>query len=90
MNLEQFWESGECLAIHCDTKEKATKLCKKFDKMGKTRGYGLSYLENNHWFRCGKDTCYSNCGTYSDKQEYLDNDWEVIEFDDLDDFKESK
>ena len=35
ITLEEFWNSKEKLAIHCDTEEKAIKLLRAFNKMGK-------------------------------------------------------
>lgn len=35
ITLEEFWDSKEKLAIHCDTEEQTKKLCYAFDRMGK-------------------------------------------------------
>ena len=49
ITLEEFFDSKEKLAIHCDTDEKAKKLCKAFAKMGKhQRDSGDSYYTNDN------------------------------------------
>ena len=42
--LGEFWHSKNRLAIHCDTEEKAYKLLKAFNKMGKKWYDGELYL----------------------------------------------
>lgn len=83
ITLQQFFESDTALAIHCDTRGKAKKLCEAFDKLGKKWSDGKSYLKYNYWNKLQKETCYTNCLTYSDKQWYLDIGFKVYEFEDI-------
>ena len=63
ITLKEFFENYDEMFIHCDTEEKANKLLKAFDKMGKTWHGGMSYLEDNNWDIYGQETVYSNRGT---------------------------
>lgn len=91
MTVQEFWDSKEKLAIHCDTEEKANKLLKKFDELGKIGANGGSYLKNNNWILFKEKTCYGNDHMRSDVQFYKENcEFTIIEFDDLEDFKEPK
>lgn len=51
MTIKEFFEKKEKLVIHCDTEEKANKLLRKFDELGKKWGSGESYLLQNEWKR---------------------------------------
>lgn len=84
ITLEEFWNSKEKLVIHCNTKEKANKLLKAFDKMGKTWENGSSYLEMNSWFDCKEDTCYSNDNLYASINYYKSKRVKIYEFEDID------
>lgn len=83
ITLKQFFESKEKLAIHCDTEEKANKLLKEFDKLGKTWWTGDGYLENT-CFHIAKDkTCYSNSGTYDNIKFLKDENYKIYSFKDI-------
>lgn len=85
ITLRQFWKSKEKLAIHCDTEEKANKLSRAFDKIGKKWADGSRYISYNCWdTRYKKDTCYSNAAGYCRIDWYKKNGWKVYEFDDVD------
>lgn len=84
MTLEEFFNSKEELAIHCDTEEKANRLLSAFDKMGKKWADGDSYLEMNCWNMYEENTCYSNYNTYCEEQYYEINRYKIIEFEDID------
>lgn len=62
ITLEEFWNSGEKLAIHCDTNEKAINLLKEFDKLGKRWCAGNSYINANYWTHYKEEACYLNDG----------------------------
>lgn len=83
ITLEDFFDSEEPLAIHCDTKGKAKKLCKAFDKMGKRWRNNQSYLEENNWRGFKEKTCYVNDGTYCDKEFALGTIYDVYEFEEV-------
>lgn len=83
ITLEEFFESDNNLAIHCDTEEKAVKLLTAFNKMGKRWRNNQSYLEENNWRRFKEKTCYENDGTYCDKGFYLGTIYDVYEFEDV-------
>ena len=85
ITLKQFWKSKEKLAIHCDTEEKAIKLLKVFDKMGKKWSDGSRYISDDCWDAMyKKDTCYSNTGGYCRIDWYKKHGWKVYEFEDVD------
>lgn len=85
ITLKQFWKSKEKLAIHCDTEEKANKLSRAFDKMGKKWADGSRYISNNCWDATyKKDTCYSNAAGYCRIDWYKENGWKIYEFEDVD------
>lgn len=83
ITLEEFWNSKEKLAIHCDTEEKANKLLKAFDKLGKKWTSGDSYLAWNCWKGYEKYTCYSNDNGYALINWYKENDYKIYEFEDV-------
>lgn len=90
IKLSEFWNSKEKLAIHCDTEEKANKLLKAFDKLGKKWACGNSYLENNYWRVYEKeDTCYNNNNMYASINWYKIKGYKIYEFEDVD-FEEEK
>lgn len=71
------------LAIHCDTEEKANKLLKAFDKMGKRWVNGYSYLMWNCWDQHKEDTCYCNTNAYSSVDYYKSKKYKIYEFEDV-------
>lgn len=83
ITLKEFWNSKEKLAIHCDTEEKANKLLKAFDKLGKEWRSGNSYLELNCWNSYQKDICYNNDNGYSSINWCKENNCIIYEFEDV-------
>ena len=83
ITLEEFFESDNNLAIHCDTEEKAQKLCEAFDRLGKAWVTGTSYLENNYWLKYGKDACYTNSKMACNKEYLLNEHFGIYEFEDV-------
>lgn len=90
IKLSEFWNSKEKLAIHCDTEEKANKLLKAFDKLGKEWKSGDSYLELNCWNSYQKDTCYNNNNQYSSINWYKKYKYKIYEFEDIEEEKKIK
>ena len=84
ITLNEFWNSPKRYAIHCKTEEEAIILLKAFDKLGKEWCYGGSYLKRNEWGGYKKETCYSNEGLYCSKKFYLDENYTVYEFEEVD------
>lgn len=84
LTLKDFFTSDSKLVIHCDTKEKADKLLKAFDKLGKRWVAKDSYLERNCWQKFREDTCYDNTNRYSFIKSYKENSYKVYEFDEVD------
>ena len=86
ITLKEFWKSKEHLAIHCDTEEKANRLLKAFDKMGKKWIDGDSYLEINCWSEYKEHTCYDNDkdSGYSPVNFYNADNYTIYEFEDID------
>lgn len=84
ITLTEFWNSYEKLAIHCDTEEKADKLLKAFDRLGKKWCENVSYLETNGYSHYGQMSCYSNNRCISDCNYYKNNGYTIYEFDEVD------
>lgn len=84
ISLDEFWDSEDKLAIHCDTEEKAIKLLKEFDKLGKRWIGGNSYINANYWKCYREKTCYSNDGAYGKKNECELMNYKIYEFEDVD------
>lgn len=83
ITLTEFWNSKEKLAIHCDTEEKANKLLRAFNKIGKKWCDDDSYIGNNYWYDKRENTCYSNDNGYTSINWYKENDYKIYEFDDV-------
>ena len=59
ITLKEFLDSDKILGIHCDTKEKAQKLCEAINKMG--RVWQSPEEDTKYtWTRFGMLTCYVN------------------------------
>ncbi len=84
ITLKEFWNSKEKLAIHCDTEEKANKLLRAFNKIGKKWCDDDSYIGNNYWYDKRENTCYSNDNGYTSINWYKENDYKIYEFEDVD------
>ncbi len=84
ITLKKFWKSKEKLAIHCDTEEKANKLLRAFNKIGKKWCDDDSYIGNNYWYDKRENTCYSNDNGYTSINWYKENDYKIYEFEDVD------
>lgn len=87
MTLQEFWDSDEELAIHCDTEEKLKILCEEFGKMGKRWSNGASYFEFYDYLTFQEYTCLSNTNEYGPISYFIDDNIKVIEFDEIEDFK---
>lgn len=86
ITLKEFWDmadKGVKAAIHCDTEEKANKLCAEFDKLGKRWSTDRSYKVDNNWEFYKDKTCYRNDCTFSLKSFYISSGLKVYEFEDI-------
>ena len=83
ITLTEFWSSKEKLAIHCDTEEKANKLLRAFNKIGKKWCAGNSYINANYWTCYKEEACYSNDGGCAKKSECELMNYKVYEFEDV-------
>lgn len=84
ITLSEFWSKKKLMAIHCNTEEKANKLLKAFDKLGKKWCGGGSYISYNNYKNYKDRTCYSNNGGYSSYEWHEKNDYIIYEFDEVD------
>lgn len=84
ITLKEFWESDKKLAINCDTEEKAKKLLKAFDKLGKKWCNEKSYLKNTFWSQYNRDTCYNNVCQYSNWDFCKEYGYKIYVFDEVD------
>lgn len=83
MTIKEFFKSKATLAIHCDTKEKAIKLLKVFDKLGHRWAAGDSYIEYTSWENYKADTCYTNDGCYGNVGYFREEGNTILEFDEI-------
>lgn len=83
ITLKEFWKSKEDLAIHCDTEEKANKLLRAFNKIGKKWCDEDSYIGNNYWYDKKENTCYSNNNGYCSIDWCKEVNYKVYEFEDV-------
>lgn len=85
ITLTEFWNSKYAMAIHCNTRQKAKKLLKAFDKLGKVWSGGYSYLNNFGEYEIYHQyTCYTNDGHYCSDEWYNDHGYTIYEFDEVD------
>jgi len=84
ITLTEFWKSDKNLAIHCDTEEKANMLLVAFDKLGKKWASGKYYTEESYYsdYKCA--TCYNNRNEYRNYGWYVEYDYTIYEFEDVD------
>lgn len=83
ITLKEFFDSKKTIGIHCDTKEKAEKLLKEFDKMGKCWWDGDSYLKFSCFSAFKNSTVYLNKGNYTNVNGCIGNNYEIYEFEDV-------
>ena len=83
ITLKQFFDSKEHIGIHCDTKEKAEKLLKEFDNMGKRWNTDTSYLSHSKWEIYRKETVYFNNGTIGDVNYCITQNYKLYEFENV-------
>ena len=77
MTIEEFLESKDKLAIHCDTEEKAKKLLKAFNKLD------YRWVDDTSWEFEEDETCYSNGGCDGSVEYFKQCDYTIIEFDEI-------
>ena len=82
ITLKEFFKE-ESACIHCDTLEKADKLLKEFDRLGKKWRKGNSYLEENCWYDERGNTCYDNVGCYDNINFFKMIGYKIYEFEDI-------
>ena len=80
ITIEEFFNSKENLAIHCETEDEADALFKVFSSMGKCWASGEMYGSKTKWCMYGEQTCYSNTGTYGNRQTYEEDHYKIYEF----------
>ena len=85
---EKFEDLVFSKAIHCDTEEKAIELFKELDKLNVTWADGHSLDDDTKWWDYEENTCYVFDDVFIGLQVgeinfFTDNNFPVIEFDDL-------
>lgn len=82
MTIKELFETSETIAIHCDTKKKARKLLKAFDRENPSWRDEYSTGEKD-WDEYKERTCYDNeflCDSIENYEEYMIT---IIEFEDI-------
>lgn len=80
-NWEEFLDNK--IAVHCKTEEEAKDFCKQMHEHGLKWGKSKkSYIEKTNWHVLKEKTCYTNYGSYSEKDYYIENDFEILEWSD--------
>lgn len=84
ITLKKFFEMKECeVCIHCDTKEKAKKLCEAFHKLGKKWSNNSSYLKELEWNTYKTNTVYYNDSRFCSLGFAREHDHKIYEFEDV-------
>lgn len=83
MTIKEFFESKDKLAIHCNTKEKAKKLLKAFDRAGHCWVTGGCYIEDTAWEIYEEETCYNNTGCYGSTNYFKECHYTIFEFEEI-------
>lgn len=83
ITLKEFFDSKEILGIHCDTEEKANKLCYEFVRLNKKWISGKSYFEYNNWDEYEENTIYYNDGCIGDLEFAESESDKIYEFEDI-------
>lgn len=82
-NWEEFKDGNNKIAVHCKTEEEAKDFCKQMHEHGlKWYNSTKSYIERTNWHVFKEKTCYTNHGRYCDKDYYVENDCEILEWSD--------
>ena len=80
---EEFKDVNNKIAVHCKTEEEAKDFCKQMHEHGlKWYNSMKSYIERTNWHVLKEKTCYTNHGRYCDKDYYIKNDYEILEWSD--------
>ena len=82
-NWGEFLDKNNKIAVHCKTEEEANDFCKQMHEHGlKWYNSTNSYIERTNWHVLKEKTCYTNHGRYCDKDYYVENDCEILEWSD--------
>ena len=82
-NWEEFKDKNNKIAVHCKTEEEAKDFCKQMYEHGlKWDNSTNSYIERTNWHVLKEKTCYTNHGRYCEKDYYIENDCEILEWSD--------
>lgn len=74
--------------IHCETIEEAQQLAERIDQLGYMWCDHQRYTENLHYGNYDNRTCYFvNEGTYCDVTYFKDNEYEVIKYKHIDNYR---
>ena len=72
-------------AMHCNSEGKAKVFCRYMDSIGLKWRTDWSYLDCTAWGVNKEKTCYFfNCGMFGSVENYSDNLYLILEFDDFD------
>ena len=81
-NWEEFLDKNNKIAVHCKTEEEAKDFCKQMHEHGMKWDSTNSYIERTNWHVLKEKTCYTNHGRYCEKDYYIENDCEILEWSD--------
>lgn len=84
ITIEQFFGTRANFAIHCDSREKATKLLEAFDKTGRRWPSGERYTKYTAWETWeNPETCYDNAGGCGSVKSLKEDGYIVFEFEEI-------
>lgn len=83
ITLTEFWNSGQKLAIQCETWAQSVKLLEAFDRLGKKWCNGGSYLYRS-LYMFGEVTCYTNTNACGIKEELDHIGYHIYKFKNVD------
>lgn len=86
ITIEQFFGTRANFGIHCDSREKATKLLEAFDKTGRRWLSGERYTKYTAWETWEnhkEETCYCNTGYCGSVKFCREDGYIVFEFEEI-------
>lgn len=78
------------IVIRCDTEKKAKKLLKYLHKKGFAWSGGTSLTKITKWSDYKNETCYTSEITFYRKEYFLNNNFKILSFDDIEKYIDKK
>ena len=79
---KRFMNRNYPIAVHCRTEKEAEDFCREMHEHGLTWCNKGSYLKCNEYNTYKEETCYTNEGMFADRNFYIRNGYEILEWSD--------